>query len=279
VDYSGIEIGTPILQKTLDDHHLPITWFVETSWKTERNIPSLFPELIKEISERQQDDMGLHIHWSKEGVWGEAYETKDPEWITCRLLHGVKELEQHGIRPRFFRSGSFLRVTDLAGKLAEAGFEADSSTRFGLGNPYRDGHGRKNLLNDTVHKVVLAKKALSGNWSFYRTGRGSVEEKGNSSLLEFPVTFNVFDLMNPWKSAFLLWLLSRSCYEKKDVFLTLFFHIDEFLSPSKGDQPSLVSSEKEAFFNEFLDKWVSSRSVKFISMGEALLIARNIQFF
>src|SRR5206468_5176091 len=51
-DYGGILVGTPALEQLLDELNLPCTWFIEASQDPRRDLPSLFPPIVKRLAAR-----------------------------------------------------------------------------------------------------------------------------------------------------------------------------------------------------------------------------------
>src|SRR2546429_136449 len=99
-DYGGILVGTPVLETLLDELKVPCTWFIEASHDPFRDLPSVFPEIVKRMAARTRDEAGLHIHWRRgETGNGLVYETRDLPWVKCQVEQGVHSLSSCGIRP------------------------------------------------------------------------------------------------------------------------------------------------------------------------------------
>src|ERR1041385_3237655 len=127
-DYGGILVGTPALEKLLDELNVPCTWFIEASHDPRRDLPSLFPLIVKRIAGRTKDEAGLHIHWQKGKAGNDLlYETRDLPWVKSQVEQGVGSLASCGIRAKSFRGGSFLYVEKLARVLTDASFRNDST--------------------------------------------------------------------------------------------------------------------------------------------------------
>ena len=214
VDYGGVLKGTPAFCALLDELNIPCTWFVESSYDPERDLPSCFAESVQQIASRPRDEIGLHIHWRRTSQNNTLfYETQDEHWIGAQLDQGVGQLEGLGISPRSFRSGALLHIQQLPRMLAQRSFAVDSSILWGKANRLTPNH--EHLLGKSVSSRcrTFVNRALGSLPEPYLTDIRDVELRGNSDIVEFPITYSLFEVTDPlrggiarywrWKAFFL----------------------------------------------------------------------------
>jgi hypothetical protein len=270
MDYGGILKGTPAFCCLLDELEVPCTWFVETSYDPSRDLPRCFPDVVRALSRRQQDELGLHIHWRRENDGQPAfYETADLDWVGAQLDHGVRQLAAMGARPLSFRSGALLHVDKLPRLLNERGFTVDSSTLWGKANQLRQdkqGAERKPFLSRLATMMHRAFAALPRPYS---TADDDVERPGTSGVVEFPISYNVFDAKSPGRNAFCRYLKFKALAGKQTEYLMLFFHIDELTSPDTGpDEKTQPDVAMLSHFRAHL-KGLKRSGAKFVTASEA----------
>jgi hypothetical protein len=229
--YGGVCAGTPALCTLLDELSIPCTWFIEASSEKDRDLPALFPGSVRDLAARQQDEIGLHLHWRRRDGDGRLfYETADSRWVSEQLRLGVEHLSTFRA-PSSFRSGAFLHVKDLPRLLAERSFASDSSTLWGRSNRLtedRSGERKKSLPQ---RLAGLSKRIVGLPPLPYRAHDGSVEWTGTSGIVEFPVYQNVFDPLSSVHALVDQIDIQRLRRSRSDVCIVLFLHIDEVTLP------------------------------------------------
>jgi hypothetical protein len=271
ISYDGIREGTIQLERILDGSDIPCTWFVETSRENERDISGLFPDIIKRISARGGDEIGLHIHWRRTiGSDRIIYETEDQNWIAAQIDHGIERLSRMGIRPKCFRSGALLRVRMLPKMLLEKGMQVDSSTLWGICNRLneeRSGVRRAGSLRRTSN---LLNRTFKSYPDPYGTSPEDVEVEGECQVLEFPIFSNIIDLTEPVNGLPKRLILKKTVKSVGLKFLTLFFHIDELLRERSrsGDRAECDPCVFERV-GKYIDRLKNDLGVRFATLSEA----------
>jgi hypothetical protein len=232
--YGGIQNGTPALCGLLDSLDVPCTWFIEASAEPDRNLPALFPAVVRGLAARNRDEIGLHLHWRRRDGGGRLfYETADSTWVSEQLRLGVEQLAPFR-SPSSFRSGAFLHVKDLPRLLAEQRFASDSSTLWGRSNRLtedRTGERRKSL----PQRLGGLGRRIAGLPPLpYGAHEGSVERAGDSGIVEFPVYQNVFDPRSGAHGVVDQIDLLRLRRTRSDACIVLFLHIDEITQAEEG---------------------------------------------
>ena len=250
IDYGGILKGTPVLCDLLDDLGIPCTWFVESSCEPRRDLPALFPDIVRQLAQRKQDEIGLHIHWRRRVAGNSVfYETSDVGWVNTQLDHGVCQLDALGARPRAFRSGALLHVTDLPRLLSERGFLVDSSILWGKANRLKSDkmHFEEKPFRSRVG--ALLRRTFGPMPDPYFPDSCEVEQRGTSGILEFPITYSLFDAKRPAQGYFSRYLKYKALLAGRTQYLMLFFHIDELTRIARG--PDSRSEPDTAMLRHF----------------------------
>jgi hypothetical protein len=208
-------IGTPGLISLLDEFDLPCTWLVECHAENPgRDLPRLFPDLVKTLHQRPQDEIGTHTHWARSQNGRDVYPLEDASWIASQVGHATRTLEEvTGNAPVSFRGGGFLRVPFLPGILERCGYMTDATH-----------------IEPKVLRRLLAVPAQP-----YRCDPASASGSGSSGIIEFPTHFRV---TSPATFRFIDRLLAchvRSLLNRFHTsFLNLYLHIDELTLPGSG---------------------------------------------
>ena len=254
VDYGGVLKGTPAFCNLLDELAIPCTWFIETSSDPKRDLPTCLPDVVRNLTRRTMDEFGLHIHWRRAATDNSTfYETEDVNWVAAQLEHGVHVLGSLGIRPSAFRSGALLRVRNLPRILSTKGFQVDSSTLWGHAN---------RLMPDKRH---LLKKSFSASLKTaiqrpfaplpepYFADETDVEKTGTSQIVEFPITYSLFDSRMPAQRMLLNCLRFSQLLRGGTRYLMIFFHIDELTRfDSRRDSETGVNLTMTRHFTKHL---------------------------
>jgi len=252
MDYGGILKGTPVFCGLLDELRIPCTWFIETSYDPRRDLPGCFPEVIRQLGQRQQDEIGLHIHWRRPAPDSSIrYETNDAPWIGAQLDHGVRQFDALGVRPRAFRSGALLHIKGLPRMLSERGFAVDSSTLWGKAN--RLNPDKRQAQSKTLFGrwATLFARAFSGLPEPYLADQTDVEQRGTSEIVELPITYSLFDASTIAHGCFSRYFRYKALLAGQTQYLMLFFHIDELTSIASG--PDEKTSPDPAMLRHFRD--------------------------
>lgn len=274
ITYRGILEATPVLQEVLDRVGVPFTWFLETSQEPDRNTPTLFPDIVRDICSRRTDEVGLHIHWRRLPDGDSAiYETTDVDWVEGQIAYGVRQFLPFGIKPRSFRSGALLHVKNLPKLLSENSFVVDSSTLWD--HSQRLNQDKSTLKRRTfVRRMMDSVKRLSGPLPRpYCPDWFDVEKVGNSRIVEFPISGHALDLAYPVDSIRKRILIQKAGRGSGTQFVALFFHIDELMHvhAKEDDQPGkddLVTSR----FGQFLERLKKRPDVSFATFSQARVI-------
>jgi hypothetical protein len=270
IDYGGILKGTPAFCSLLDELCIPCTWFIESSYEPKRDLPARLPDAVRQITARKQDEVGLHVHWRRHvSDHCVIYETSDSAWVSAQIEHGIARLQSVGARPRAFRSGALLHVPDLPQTLSERGFTVDSSTLWGKANrldPDKQ-HVERELVSRRLFKTIH--QLFAGLPQPYVTDGRTVEQGGNSGVVEFPIAYSLFDAKRPRRNAFGRYLVRRAFLAKRTQYLMLFFHIDELTRRSTG--PDLKTEPDEAMLEHFKRhlKSLKNAGAQFVTCSEA----------
>jgi len=276
-DYGGILVGTPALEQLLDELNLPCTWFIEASQDPRRDLPSLFPPIVKRLAARSRDETGLHIHWRR--AWQgncPIYETRDVAWVQSQVEQGVDSLSSCGIEPKSFRGGSFLHVARLPEVLAESAFKNDSTVLWNRCHRLNEGATAKRP-EPMLERVTSRLYRFCGRLPQpYFTGHDDVEAKGNSSILEFPVFYNPLDLDSPWRRFLHRTVMSRAGLGSKPRFVSLFLHIDELtLSTAGRDEQCQVDEDAVRRLRATLNALAKRPNVAFVTLLQARAILQG----
>jgi hypothetical protein len=270
IDYGGILRGTPAFCALLDELRIPCTWFIECSQEPERDLPDCFPDVVRQITARKQDEVGLHVHWRRHLFDNSViYETSDTAWVSAQIAHGVKRLESVGTQPRAFRGGALLHVPDLPQTLSQRGFTVDSSTLWGKANRLRPDKQRLERAPAWSRLGTIIHQLFAGLRQPYVTDGHTVEQGGNSEIVEFPIAYSLSDAKRPRRSAFSRYLIRRASLAQKAQYLMLFFHIDELTKRSTG--PNDKTEPDEAMLNHFKRHLESLKNIgaQFVTCSEA----------
>ena len=228
MDYGGILCGTPAFCALLDDLRIPCTWFIETSSEPSRNLPTRFADVVRQLARRDQDEIGLHIHWRRRMEdHSFVYETIDPAWVGAQLEHGVQQLNSLDLRPRAFRSGALLHIPHLPRMLDENGFTVDSSTLWGRANRLQSDKKRLQPKRLLSRVATLTHRLVGGVPDAYFPMDSDVEQPGGAATVEFPITYSLFDSSTFRRGLLCHYVKLKALMAKKTRYLTLFFHIDE----------------------------------------------------
>lgn len=268
-DYGGILVGTPFVTNMLDNLSVPCTWFVETHAEfPERDTPTIFPELVRAISERPRDELGVHIHWStRNGDGAIAYPVDDERWVTKQLEQSRRTFGNMGLHPVVFRSGAFLGVPALPRLLEANGYTLDSSVLWSRSNTF---DSVKSARSPLATIALLIRRNLGRIPSPYRCSHETSSFSGNSVVVEFPVHFNIMRLISPSYLLCHLPFFIRLVRMPQPAFLVLFFHIDELTDPRTGpdDQTKLATKENRATFN-LLKRLQRMSGIQFLTFSQA----------
>jgi hypothetical protein len=236
IDYGGILKGTPAFCSLLDELRIPCTWFIECSHEPKRDLPDCLPEVVRQIVDRQQDEVGLHVHWRRQVSDNSViYDTSDTAWVSAQIDHGVRQLESVGARPCSFRSGALLHIPELPLILAARGFLVDSSILWDKGNRLQA--DRNHLIPKRLRARVgaLMQRLLGPLPDPYSSDEYDIERRGGSVIVEFPISYSLFDsrtLIHGALASFLRHKALRAAGRAQ--YLMLFFHIDELTKPMTG---------------------------------------------
>jgi hypothetical protein len=256
----------------LDTQEVPCTWFIEAGKETQRDLPRLFPDILRGLAGRKRDEIGLHVHWRRHrgGSGTVVYETADSDWVRDQVAHGLASLRSLGIQPSAFRSGALLFVEGLPGILEDFSFQTDSSTLWSKANRIRGsiewGHSRSALkrLKSAVRKV------FSFPSQPYFTDSTNVEKAGSSTLLEFPIFSGLLESRRPIHAFVRHLTLLRASLASNATFLTFFFHIDELLDRRSGPNDSaVVDMNIVRFLSDIIATLRDRGNTAFLSMSEA----------
>jgi hypothetical protein len=229
--YGGIVKGTPAFCRALDELAVPCTWFIEASQEPDRNLPTLFPQTVRDLAARRQDEIGLHLHWRRHDGNGRLYyETADSGWVSEQLRFGVEQLTPFRA-PLSFRSGAFLYVADLPRLLTERSFTTDSSTLWGRSNRLKQDRTAERRKSIPQRVAGMGRRVMGLPPLPYRAHEGSVERAGDSGIVEFPVYQNVFDPLSRPHALMDQIDIERARKTHSDVCIVLFLHIDEIMQP------------------------------------------------
>ena len=254
IDYGGILKGTPAFCSILDDLRIPCTWFIESSYDPQRDLPACHAGLVRLIAARQQDEIGLHLHWRRPASGSSViYETADTNWVGAQLDHGIRQLESLGARPRAFRSGALLHVVDLPRMLSDRGFLVDSSTLWGRANRLQADryHFKPKPLRSRLSTVL--QRVFGTLPRPYFADEGDVERPGAASIAEFPITYSLFDSIALKNRTFASYLRQKARLVDRPQYLMLFFHIDEVTSQMTGpDSHTQVDTAMVDHFTQHL---------------------------
>ena len=270
VDYGGILKATPVFMEILDRLEVPCTWFVETSHDPKRDTPTLFPGLIKELAARHRDEVGLHIHWRRQNASGSLYyETQDQDWVAGQVAHGVRQLKGLGALPNAFRSGALLHIPGLPRILRDSGMTVDSSTLWGECNRVdstQTGFVQKHRLQ---RLVTIGRRISEGLGTPYLTEENDVENRGNFPILEFPITYSIYEARAFKQKLLYKFIVERGNKQSGERVLVIFFHIDELLLAESG--PDLDSEPDASMLRHFAEhlSWLKSLGARFTVFSEA----------
>ena len=270
MDYGGIIIGTPAFCRLLDELQIPCTWFIETSYDPKRDLPGCFLDVVRQLAQRKQDEVGLHIHWRRPAADNSvSYETSDISWTNAQLDHGVRQLDALGARPKAFRSGALLHVKELPRMLSEKGFLVDSSTLWGRANrlkPDKKGFEKKPFLS---RMSTLLERGFGSIPEPYLTHDSDVEQRGGSGTLEIPITYSLFDTRTFAHGCFSRFLRYKALMARSARYLMLFFHIDELTNGATG--PDQHTDPDPAMLRHFREHLISLQKdgAQFLTCSEA----------
>ena len=238
IDYGGILVGTPIFETILDELEIPCTWFIETHCdNSDRNIPTIFPSIVHRISSRQADEIGVHIHWSRQvqGKNDNEYPTWDASWVDRQLKHAKITMMDSGIDALSFRGGAFLPVPNLPCLLERNGYLNDSSTLYGR-SERRILNSQGIIKKKTVWEklVTIAIKNFKPFPNPYFCSHENVEIMGNANVVEFSTNFSLFLPSSYASQLEFLLFMQKIRMSRNSTFIVSFFHIYELTIPGTG---------------------------------------------
>jgi hypothetical protein len=275
-DYGGILVGTPYVEKMLDDLEIPCTWFVESHCQLEeRDTIRIVDPVVKSIARRPLDEIGVHIHWSRRESNGKiCYPVKDCGWVSKQLQHAKTSFANLNLRTEAFRGGAFLGVQGLPRLLQQSGFSIDSSVLWDRSNSIRN-----NKITDRKFNlpIRIAKRNLGKIPKPYYCSSENAEAAGKSQIVEFPVNFSLLSLLNPMYLFAHSIFLSRIKKSQGSEFLVLFFHIGEVTDPMTGpNEFTKIRFDVLERMSQLLYTFKKSETTKFVTFSEAKKIFANI---
>lgn len=277
LDYGGILVGTPALEKLLDDLDIPCTWFIEASRERQRDLPLIHSPIVKRIAARKRDERGLHIHWRRSAEGDRpVYETRDTAWVKDQVGHGLQSLCACGIKAESFRGGSFLYVDKLARVLTDASIRCDSTVlwnRCHRLNPERTGK----RAEPTLGRVTSRMHRLVGRLPRpYFTDGEDVEAGGDSDLLELPVFYNPLDLTSPWQRILHRTVLGRAALGSRHQVVSLFLHIDEITRVDSGpDERCRLDEQAMTLLRGALESLRNRPATEFVTPSQVRAMVRG----
>ncbi|OQX55851.1 MAG: hypothetical protein B5M53_03780 [Candidatus Cloacimonas sp. 4484_209] len=268
-DYGGIMIGTHELVEILSTFGVKCTWFVEMNKDyPQSDMLFLFPYVVKSLAKRQ-DEIGVHIHWSKPNQLRGKYEY--PTTNTSMLVHNSYYIEKSikyckeklgevGIKPVSFRSGAFFCVPWLPLILQRHGFIADSSSFQG----YTTKRWPQSKILSQINRYKTLKPSKQ---PFFCDGKYCYKQ-GNLKIVEFPVNYSIDSLL---RYEFLRRkIILEVRYRQRPCFLTLYFHVYNITDPDSGpDELTKIDYYKIRKLSILLEKLSKIDYLEFITLQEA----------
>lgn len=250
-DYGGVLVGTDGLIQLLDEFGIPCTWLVECHMEKEaRDLPRLFPDEIIRLSQRAQDELGVHIHWTRSENGQDVYPLSDTPWIEAQVKHATQTLTALIDKaPRSFRGGAFLSVPHLPRILENHQYEVDST--WIERNPLRRFFG-------------LPAQPYYCDYSTTRS-------PSSSRIVEFPTHFRVTTPSTLWAiDRLIAYHIRALAHQPTSTFLTLYLHIDELAMRSSGrNEKAELDPRMMAAISRLFQRLSKSPAVSFVTMASA----------